>query len=57
MVPLRALLGVETRLVPQGITRYNGFRAVTINGQCLAELQQSGFRVVGEEGRETLLAR
>jgi GPI mannosyltransferase 3 len=32
-------------------------RAVTINGQCLAELQQSGFRVVGEEGRETILAR
>lgn len=32
-------------------------RAVTINGQCLAELQQAGFRVVGEEGRETILAR
>jgi HAE1 family hydrophobic/amphiphilic exporter-1 len=32
MVPLRALLSIDTHLVPQGITRYNGFRAVTING-------------------------
>lgn len=32
-------------------------RAVTINGQALEALQQSGFRVVGEEGRETILAR
>ena len=32
MVPLRALMKIEDRLVPQGITRYNGFRAVTING-------------------------
>ncbi|HVI90322.1 MAG TPA: multidrug efflux RND transporter permease subunit [Dongiaceae bacterium] len=32
MVPLRALLAIDTKLVPQGITRYNGFRAVTING-------------------------
>jgi HAE1 family hydrophobic/amphiphilic exporter-1 len=32
MVPLRSLLSVDTKLVPQGITRYNGFRAVTING-------------------------
>jgi len=32
-------------------------RAVTINGQCLAELQQAGFRVAGQEGRETILER
>jgi HAE1 family hydrophobic/amphiphilic exporter-1 len=32
MVPLRSLLSIDTKLVPQGITRYNGFRAVTING-------------------------
>jgi HAE1 family hydrophobic/amphiphilic exporter-1 len=32
MVPLRALLSIDTHLVPQGITRYNGFRAVSING-------------------------
>ncbi len=32
MVPLRSILTIDTKLVPQGITRYNGFRAVTING-------------------------
>jgi len=32
-------------------------RAVTIDGHGLAELQQSGFRVTGEDGRETILAR
>jgi GPI mannosyltransferase 3 len=32
-------------------------RVVTFDGQALAELQQAGFRVVGQEGRETILAR
>jgi GPI mannosyltransferase 3 len=32
-------------------------RAVTFEGRALAELQAAGFRVVGQEGRETLLAR
>ncbi|MBF5042856.1 mannosyltransferase [Aggregicoccus sp. 17bor-14] len=35
--------------------RFN--RAVTFEGRALAELQAGGFRVVGQEGRETLLAR
>jgi len=32
-------------------------RAVTIEGHALAELQQAGFRITGQEGRETILAR
>jgi phosphatidylinositol glycan class B len=35
--------------------RFN--RAITFEGRALAELQAAGFRVVGQEGRETLLAR
>jgi hypothetical protein len=32
-------------------------RAVTFEGRALAELQAAGFRVVGQVGRETILAR
>ena len=32
-------------------------RAVTFVGRALAELQAGGFRVVGQVGRETILAR
>ncbi len=32
-------------------------RAVTFEGRALAELQAAGFRVVGQVGRETMLAR
>jgi hypothetical protein len=35
--------------------RFN--RAITFEGRALYELQAAGFRVVGREGRETLLAR
>ena len=35
--------------------RFN--RAVTFEGRALEALQAAGFRVVGQEGRETLLAR
>jgi phosphatidylinositol glycan class B len=35
--------------------RFN--RAVTFEGRALAELQSAGFRVVGQVGRETVLAR
>jgi hypothetical protein len=32
-------------------------RAVTFDGRALAELQAAGFRIIGQEGRETILAR
>jgi len=32
-------------------------RVITFEGRALAELQSAGFHVVGEEGRETILAR
>lgn len=32
MVPMSSLATIETKLGPAGITRYNGFRAVKING-------------------------
>jgi phosphatidylinositol glycan class B len=35
--------------------RFN--RAITFEGRAVAELQQAGFRVVAQEGRETMLAR
>jgi hypothetical protein len=35
--------------------RFN--RVVTFEGRALAELQAAGFRVIGTEGRETILAR
>jgi GPI mannosyltransferase 3 len=35
--------------------RFN--RAISFEGRALAELQAGGFQVVGQEGRETLLAR
>ena len=35
--------------------RFN--RVVTFEGRALAELQAAGFRVIGQEGRETILAR
>jgi hypothetical protein len=35
--------------------RFN--RAITFEGRALAELQAAGFHVVGQEGRETVLAR
>jgi len=35
--------------------RYN--RVVTFEGRALPDLEASGFRVVGQEGRETILAR
>jgi phosphatidylinositol glycan class B len=35
--------------------RFN--RAITFEGRAVAELQAAGFRVIGQEGRETLLAR
>jgi hypothetical protein len=35
--------------------RFN--RVVTFEGRALAELQGAGFRVIGAEGRETILAR
>ena len=38
-----------------GDARFN--RAVTFEGRALAELQAAGFHVVGQVGRETLLAR
>ena len=42
----------------QQAVRHPAFnRAVTFEGRALAELQAAGFRVVGQVGRETLLAR
>ena len=35
--------------------RFN--RVVTFEGRALPELQAAGFKVVGVEGRETILAR
>jgi len=35
--------------------RFN--RAITFEGRALYELQAAGFRVVGQEGRETMLER
>ena len=35
--------------------RFN--RVVTFEERALAELQAAGFRIIGREGRETLLAR
>jgi len=35
--------------------RFN--RVVTFEGRALAELQAAGFRVIGQEGRETILVR
>ncbi|HEY1908548.1 MAG TPA: mannosyltransferase, partial [Myxococcaceae bacterium] len=35
--------------------RFN--RVVTFEGRALAELQAAGFKVIGQEGRETILAR
>jgi GPI mannosyltransferase 3 len=35
--------------------RFN--RVVTFEGRALAELQAAGFRIIGQEGRETILAR
>ena len=36
-------------------TRFN--RVVTFEGRALAELQAAGFKVLGQEGRETILGR
>jgi GPI mannosyltransferase 3 len=42
----------------QHAVRHPAFnRAITFEGRALAELQAAGFRVVGQVGRETLLAR
>ena len=42
----------------QAAMRYPRFnRVVTFEGRALAELQAAGFRIIGTEGRETILAR
>jgi hydrophobe/amphiphile efflux-1 (HAE1) family protein len=48
MVPLRALADIQGRLGPQSITRYNNFRAITVNGSPRAGIS-SGDALAGME--------